>query len=332
MTPFPMHAIRLHAFGPAENLRYEEVPAPDPDPGQVRIAVQASGVHLLDTRLRAGEQMGPLPLPTLPAIPGREVAGSVEAVADDVDPSWLGRRVVAHLGAASGGYAERAVVAASSLHALPDHLDAPVAVATIGTGRTAIGILEVAKLTDADTVLIPAAAGGIGSLLVQAARRAGAEVVALAGGPDKVARAKELGATWALDYDDPAWPEGVRAALDGNGVSVVLDGVGGATGRAALELLAGGGRMIVFGWSSGQPTALTTMDVAGRGLTLEGALGVRMMNGPGGLRRLEMLALEAVAAGELTPLVGAPFALADAAAAHTALETRRTVGKVVLVP
>ena len=81
-----MHAVRLHQFGPAENLRYEEVDAPAPGPGEVRVAVAASGVHLIDTRLRAGEQMGPLPLPTLPAIPGREVAGTVDAVAGDVDP------------------------------------------------------------------------------------------------------------------------------------------------------------------------------------------------------------------------------------------------------
>src|SRR6185369_7544523 len=95
----PMHAIRLHAFGPAENLRYEQVEAPEPGPDQVRIAVEASGVHLLDTRLREGERSGPLPLPDLPAIPGREVAGTVEAVGDGVDAGWLGRRVVAHLGA-----------------------------------------------------------------------------------------------------------------------------------------------------------------------------------------------------------------------------------------
>ena len=93
-----MHAIRLHAFGPPENLRYEHVEDPRPGPGQARIAVAAAGVHLIDTALRAGRAMGPLALPELPAIPGREVAGVVDAVGPEVDEAWLGRRVVAHLG------------------------------------------------------------------------------------------------------------------------------------------------------------------------------------------------------------------------------------------
>jgi NADPH2:quinone reductase len=327
-----MHAIRLHAFGPAENLRYEEVATPEPAAGEVRIAVEASGIHLIDTRIRAGEQIGPFPLPALPTIPGREVAGTVEAVAGDVDGPWVGRRVVAHLGAASGGYAERVVAPATALHALPEQLSADLAVAAIGTGRTALGILEIAALTAEDTVLIPAAAGGIGSLLVQAARRAGAEVVALAGGAEKVQHARALGATFAIDYTDPEWPATVRAALDGNGVSVVLDGVGGEVGRHAIDLMASGGRLVVFGWSSGAPTTLTTMDIAGRGITIDGALGPRIMVRPGGIRGLETEALAAVAAGTLTPAVGQRFALAEAAAAHAALEGRATIGKVVLLP
>jgi NADPH:quinone reductase len=94
-----VHAIRLHAFGPAENLRYEEIPDPVPGAGEVRIAVQAAGVHLIDTTVRRGVAMGPIPLPSLPAIPGREVAGRVDAVGDGVDATWVGRRVVAHFGA-----------------------------------------------------------------------------------------------------------------------------------------------------------------------------------------------------------------------------------------
>jgi NADPH:quinone reductase len=112
-----MHAIRLHAFGPAGNLRYEEVDDPRPGPGQARIAVAAAGVHLIDTVLREGRPMGPLALPDLPTIPGREVAGIVDAVGPQVDERWLGRRVVAHLGPASGGYAELAVRETEALHA-----------------------------------------------------------------------------------------------------------------------------------------------------------------------------------------------------------------------
>src|SRR5689334_99204 len=136
-----MHAIRLHEFGPADNLSYEEVDDPKPTGGQVRIAVRAAGVHLVDTTIRSGASGGPFPLPELPAIPGREVAGVVDAVGDAADGSWLGARVVAHLGPASGGYAELAVVDQGSLHRLPDGVSDDVAVAMIGTGRTTMAIL-----------------------------------------------------------------------------------------------------------------------------------------------------------------------------------------------
>src|SRR2546430_6145911 len=109
-----MHAIRLHEFGPPENLRYEQVDDPPPGPGEVRIRVAAAGVHFIDTRIRAG-QPGPMPPPALPQIPGREVAGVVDAAGDGTHESWLGRRVVAHLGEASGGYPELAVASAEGL-------------------------------------------------------------------------------------------------------------------------------------------------------------------------------------------------------------------------
>jgi NADPH:quinone reductase len=326
-----MHAIRLHAFGPAANLRYEEVEDPRPGPGQARIAVAAAGVHLIDTTLRAGRPMGPLALPDLPTIPGREVAGTVDAVGPDVDESWVGRRVVAHLGPASGGYAELAVRETEALHTLPDGLADDAAVAMIGTGRTAHAILEVAALTAQDVVLVTAAAGGLGSLLVQAARNAGATVVGVAGGPAKVQRVAQLGATVAVDYSAPDWSDAVRAALDGREVTVALDGVGGALGRGALELLGPGGRLILFGFSSGAPTDLSAGDLFARGITASAAIGARITQRPGGLRDLEEQALAAAADGRLVPLVQR-FALAHAAAAHEAIESRATVGKTVLVP
>ena len=327
-----MRAIRLHAFGPAENLRYETVDDPVPGPGQVRIGVAAAGVHVIDTVIRSGRRQGPLPLPALPAIPGREVAGVVDALGPGVDDGLLGRRVVAHLGAASGGYAELAVRDAEALHLIPDDLADDAAVAMIGTGRTAIGILETARLAADDVVLVTAAAGGLGSLLVQAARDAGATVVAAAGGEAKAARVRELGATIAVDYSADDWGATVREALDGRDITVALDGVGGALGRGALELLGPGGRLILFGFASGAPTQLSAGDLFARGLTASAAVGPRVLQRPGGLRDLEERALAAAATGRLIPVVGQRFPLAEAAAAHAAIEARATVGKTVLVP
>ncbi|MBB0233019.1 alcohol dehydrogenase catalytic domain-containing protein, partial [Streptomyces calidiresistens] len=170
-----MLAIRLHAFGPPGNLRPEEVPDPEPGPGEVGIAVAAAGVHLLDTALRAG-RAGGFPLPELPTVPGREVAGTVDALGPGVPERWLGRRVVAHLGMVPGGYAERAVTAVERLHELPADLPEDRAVALVGTGRTAAGILRIAAPGPSDTVLVMAAAGGVGSLLVGGARARGARV------------------------------------------------------------------------------------------------------------------------------------------------------------
>lgn len=327
-----MRAVRLHAFGAPENLRYEEVDDPKPGPGQVRIVVAAAGVHLIDTVIRAGTAQAPFTLPDLPTVLGREVAGVVEALGSGVDQAWLGRRVVVRLGAVSGGYAQLVVIDAEALHAIPDGLDDDVAVAVIGTGSTAIAILDVAQLGPADVVLVTAAAGGIGSLLVQAACRAGATVVGVAGGADKVRRVRELGAAVAVDYSAPDWPATVRGELAGREVTVALDGVGGESGRAALKLIGTGGRIILFGWSSGTPTEITTGDLYAQGLTASAAVGPRILRRPGGLHGLGEEALRAAVAGQLVPLIGQRYPLEQAAAAHAAFESRATVGKTVLLP
>ncbi len=330
-----MHAIRQHAFGGPETLSYEEEPDLEPGEGQVRIAVEAAGVHLIDTSIRSGESGGPYPVPELPMTPGREVAGRVDRVGHGVDAAWVGRRVVAHLGPASGGYAEQAVTAVTALHELPVHVGAEAAVAMIGTGRTTLGILEVADLTAKDVVLVTAAAGGIGTLLVQAARAAGAVTVGVAGGPAKVRLVLDLGADIAVDYREPGWPGRARAELGDRGerpVTALLDGVGGEAGRAALDLVGPGGRVVMFGWSAGSPLELTTGDLYARGITASAAVGPRLLQRPGGLRELEDAALAAVAEGRLTPVGATTFPLADAADAHRALEDRATTGKVVLIP
>ncbi|MFJ8031226.1 MULTISPECIES: zinc-binding dehydrogenase [unclassified Streptomyces] len=323
-----MHAVRLHAFGPAENLIHEEVADPVPGPGQVRVAVAAAGVHLLDTALREGHP-GPLPAPpVLPTVPGREIAGTVDALGAGTDAGWLGRRVVAHLGTVPGGYAELAVTAADRLHEIPEGLDPAAAVAMIGTGRTALGITGFAEPGPDDVVVVPAAAGGIGTLLVQYAKNAGATVVGLAGGADKTARVHANGADLAVDYTAPGWPAEVRARLAGRPATLVYDGVGGTVAEEAVALLGPGGRHLLFGWSAeGVGT--------GRGHVVDGltesVLGPRMLRRAGGLRALERRALDEAARGRLRPAV-TRFPLAEAAAAHRALENRRTTGKVVLEP
>ncbi|MFD7847033.1 zinc-binding dehydrogenase [Nocardia sp. NPDC059764] len=325
-----MHAIRLHEFGPAENLRYETVADPEPGAGQVRIAVRAAGVHLLDTSIRQGVAGGPLPLPELPTIPGREIAGTVDRVGPGVDESWLGRSVVAHIGQAPGGYAELVVTEAERLHAIPDGLDAGSAVAMIGTGRTTLGILSFAEVGPETVALVPAAAGGIGTLLVQYLVAAGATVIGLAGGPVKTEQVYENGADLALDYLDPSWPEAVRAKYGERPATLLFDGIGGDVARTAVDLLADGGVRLVFGWSGGQ-VDLDEQALAARGITSQVVLGPPLLQRGGGLRALETRALAEAAAGRLRPAVRS-FPLAEAAAAHHALQTRATTGKVVLLP
>jgi len=194
-----------------------------------------------------------------------------------------------------------------------------------------MAILDDARLVPSDVVLVTAAAGGIGSLLVQAARNADALVVGVAGGAAKVERVRALGAHVAVDYTRPTWAAEVRDALGDHELTVAFDGVGGAVGRAALELLAPGGRLVLYGWASGTPTEITTDDVYGGGLTVSSSLGPRMLKRPGGIRALEEEAMRAAASGALVPAVQR-FPLADAAAAHAALEGRATTGKVVLAP
>ncbi|MFE9922321.1 zinc-binding dehydrogenase [Streptomyces sp. NPDC005774] len=324
-----MHAIRLHAFGPAENLTHEQVPDPRPGPGQVRITVRAAGVHLLDTALRQGHQ-GPAPTPTaLPTVPGREAAGVVDALGDGTPADWLGKRVVAHLGFAPGGYAELAVTDADRLHEIPERLDFAQAVAMIGTGRTAMGIVQFAEPGPGDVVVVPAAAGGIGTLLVQYAKNAGATVIGLAGGPGKTALVSANGADLAVDYTDPAWP--ARLAAHEDKVTLVYDGVGGDIARALVALLAPDGRHVVFGWSAQGLDSTDPYLVDGVSLNVLGPEMMRRAGGPRPVRTLELRALAEAAEGRLTPAVHR-FPLADAAAAHRALENRGTTGKVVLEP
>ncbi|MFD9438344.1 zinc-binding dehydrogenase [Streptomyces sp. NPDC060006] len=322
-----MRAVVLHEFGPAENLRHETVPDPVPGPGEVRVLVRAAGVHQIETAMREGLDIGP-PLPGLPAIFGGEVAGVVESVGPDVDEAWIGTDVVTSHGS-PGGYAELAVADVPSLHRMPPGLGYEAAVTMVVTGTTTIGLLDIAELTSDDVVLVTSAAGGIGRLVVQFARRLGATVVGAAGGPAKTAAVRELGADVAVDYNLPDWTGTVREALGGRGVTVVLDGVEGEKGRAAFGLLAEGGRYVTIGAASREEFRPDETELKERGVRFTDALALLLQSQAAASN--EARALAAAADGSLVPAFQT-FPLSQAAAAHAALEARETTGKVILVP
>jgi NADPH:quinone reductase len=315
-----MRAVWLRETGGPEVL----VPGDAPDPvaglGQALIEVELANVTFVETQLRAGS--APFAL-ELPVIPGNGVGGVVTAVGPGVEKERVGQRVVSSMGG-SGGYAELALVDAAGVIDVPDALDLDVALALLADGRTAVSLVRAAAPRAGERVLVEAAAGGVGSLLVQLATTRGADVVAAAGGERKLELARELGARVAVDYREPGWPERVREAR--GGVDLVFDGVGGAVARAAFELLAPGGRIVSFGLASGEWAPISEEDAAARGVEL-----VRPGRPtPEEQRELTESALAEAVAGRLRPVIGQRFPLERAADAHAAIESRATVGKTLL--
>ena len=315
-----MRAVWLRAFGGPEQLRVEDTRDPEPESGQALIDVELANVTFVETMFRA---TGFGPERELPVIPGNGVGGRVVAVGPDVDASLVGTRVVSSTGG-TGAYAERVAVDAAGVFRVPDMLALDGALALLADGRTATMLVDVAAVGPGDRVLVEAAAGGVGTLLVQLARRAGALVVGAAGGPRKTGVVRRLGADVVVDYLDADWADRVRAGA--GGLDVVFDGVGGATARAAFELLERGGRMVSFGLASGEWAGIADATAAERGVTL-----VSTDVLPDQLRAYTERALAEAAAGRLHPVIGQRFPLARAADAHAAIEARATVGKTLLV-
>lgn len=315
-----MRAVRYHQYGPPEVLKIEEVDDPIPGAGELLVRTVATGVNYFEVQVRAGVLPEPLGRP-LPHTPGIEVAGEVIAAGPGVATSRIGERVVATVGA--GSYAELVVVPAADARPLDERLDEHQALALLGQGATAVGLAETAGLGPSDTVLVEAAGGGIGTLLVQLAKRAGARVVAGASGDAKRALAAELGADTTVDYTRPGWTE------EAGPVSVVFETVGGQTAREAYGLLTEpGARMVVFGTAGGAPVEIGSDLLLRVGASLiPFSLGYRPQRWPEYIER----AVESTVRGELTPVVGTVLPLAEAAAAHRAFEERTALGKTILV-
>lgn len=319
-----MRAVQVTEFGGPEVLSVVDLPDPAPGPGQVVVGMAVADVILLDTLLRAGWGREFFPR-TLPYVPGGGGAGVIQQIGAGVDPAWVGRRVVVRT---DMGYAERVVADAADVMPVPAGLALEVAAALVHDGVTALRFDRLAAPATGEWVLVSAAAGGAGSLLVQLAVDAGARVIAAASREAKRALARELGAEVVVDYTRPDWIRRVREVTAG-GAALVYDGAGGPLGTAAFDAVADGGRFLTYGTAGGF-AAPDPASAARRGIRVLEPL----RDGPPDrrtVRELLGLALDRAAQGRLRPAIGATYPLEQAADAHRALAARTTVGKSLLV-
>ena len=325
-----MKAIRFHELGGPEVLQYEEVPKPLPQPGEVLIRVAAAGVNHADTFFRRGRYFV---RPRLPQIPGLEVAGTVAATGDGVREAAVGERVLALL-PRGGGYAEYVTVPASSLMPVPDEIDLEAAAALPIQGLTAHHLLSLCgRLAPGESVLIHAAAGGVGTLAVQIAKLLGAGlVIAAAGSQAKLDYVKRLGADVLINYREMDFVDRVNQVTGGQGADVIVDTVGGEVFTRSLHCLAPFGRIVVAGMASGQTSNFSPQQLLMRNHTVVGYYLIPVIQRPG-LADPALADLMAWCSdGQLRITIGQVRPLAEAAEVHRDLEARRTMGKLVLVP
>ena len=320
-----MNVIEVKQFGGPETMQLIEEPTPAPKDGQIVVEVQASGINFADIMAREGHYPA---VPSAPFRPGFEVAGTVSQRGEGVQGFQRGTRVMAFV--PSGGYADHAVLDAANVYALPDSLDFAAATALLVQGLTAYFLLETGQLSPGGTVLIPGAAGGVGSLAVQIAKLKGAGKVIGLASPGKHDLVKSLGADAVFDYTQPGWSQAVKAEAGDAGVSVFLDSQGDL-GSEAFDTLGPKAHWLVFGGQSGSgrplgPDRLWAM--VGKNITLRG-YNVYSNVADWGRGVEEMLGW--ATSGKLK-ISTQSFPLADAAKAHEAISARQTTGKVVLVP
>jgi NADPH:quinone reductase len=322
-----MKAIVVEQYGGAEALQYKDVDKPSPNQGETLVKLSATGLNFIDVYHRTG--LYPLPLPF---IPGNEGAGTVEAIGEGVTEVAVGDRV-AYVGA-MGAYAEYAIVPANRLIKLPEKIDEQSAAATMLQGMTAHYLLySTYQLKSGDTALVHAAAGGVGLLLIQMARRIGARIIGTCSTEAKAQLAREAGADDIILYTEQDFEEEVKRITAGKGVQVVYDSVGKTTFLKSLKCLAPRGMLALFGQSSGSVEAFNPALLAQQGsvfLTRPSLFHYVAERAELDWRAGDVLGW--VAAGELKLRIEKTFPLADAAEAHRQLEGRKTTGKVLLIP
>ncbi len=322
-----MKATLFSAHGGPEVLSYEDVPEPIPAAGEVLLQLKAGGLNYIDTYHREG--LYPV---DLPCIPGVEGAGTVIGLGEGVTGVSEGDRV--GFAGAMGSYAEQIAVPADRLIPLPEGCSFEDAAAVLLQGMTAHYLVHGSyKAGPDDTALVHAAAGGVGLLLVQMAKKRGARVIGTVSTPEKEALAREAGADEVIRYTEVDFEAETRRLTEDAGVDVVYDSVGRTTFDAGLRLLKPLGTMVLFGQSSGPvpPVNPQILSAEGSLFLTRPTMAHYILTRDALLDRAGEV-LDWVVSGELSVRIGARYPLADAAAAHTALQSRQTTGKVLLVP
>lgn len=317
-------------YGQPDVLKVEDTEIPVANPGEVVLKVEVIGVNYSDILRRRNKYFMPTPLPyTL----GTEAVGEVVAVGEGVTaPYTIGTRVLAIL-PYGGGYAQYVATIAMYCVVLPPSIDSKSAAAIFVQGSTAqLLISKVAMDVQGKTVLINAAAGGVGSLLVQLAKLHGARVIAACGTNEKLEAAKSFGADVVVNYTLPNWSQQVKEATDNKGVDIVFEMVGGEVYNQSIKSLAQGGQMIVYGAASGEQGTIHPEYFVDENISQSGFnLAFFVMNRTQEWQEALGAVIGMMAEGKLKPRVAHTFDLHDAAEAHRQIEARKTIGKVLLM-
>jgi NADPH2:quinone reductase len=343
-----MRAWRVHEFGePRDALRLEEVPPPTAEPGEILVRVAATTLNFNDVDGVRGRYR--TVNPPLPYTPGMEVLGTVEEAGEGAE-QWIGKRVVAIPSGAFGGYAEVAAGPAAMAFEMPPAsvlADAPAAAVYFPFHLSWLALHERARVEAGETVLIHAAAGGVGSAAVQLAHEAGATVIATAGSEEKLTLCRSLGADVALNYNEGDFVDGVLAATDGRGVDVAFDSVGGEVTTNTFRCMAFNGRHLLVGFASGieaEDEGIVPRPVLFGNFSLFGVCHA-YVDDPAALKamtgynfpshasgeRTHAHILERILDGRLRPVIGNEFAFEDLPGALQSMADRQTVGRNVAV-
>jgi NADPH2:quinone reductase len=321
-----MRAAVVTAFGDADVIQIQHLPTPTPGSGEVLVDVQLTDLIFVETAIRAGQHGGFFDV-TPPYVPGSSFGGVVSAVGDGVDPGWIGKTVTGRT-ASFGAHAEQAIAAAEGLLEVPAGLTLKTAVAVSGDGYTALMLEELAPDLTGKQVLITAAAGGMGILLVQLAHQAGAHVIAAARGQAKLDLVKAHHADVVIDYSRPGWEKSVLEATNGAGAGIVFEGAGGTLGATAFTVAADHSWFSAHGAPSGGFAAYDEAEAERRGITVKGIRDLRVDTTTTTVSAPEVLAR--AARGELVPVIDRIYPLDQLRDAHRAMTSRGLVGKALI--